>query len=233
MKVAIMQPYFLPYIGYWQLMSYVDAFVIYDDIEYTKKSWINRNRYLLNDKAETFTLSLKKDSDYLDVCKRQLSDSFDEDKEKIIRRLESAYRRAPFFIEGSAILADIFGSEERNLFRFIYQSIELIHARLGMTSKLIISSTLGISKQLKAQERVIATCKSLGAADYINPIGGLNLYDKSEFGSAGINLHFQKVRAINYSQFIASFIPNLSIIDMIMFCGAEKIRDEFMGMDLC
>ena len=100
-RVAIMQPYFLPYIGYWQLMHNVDIFVVYDDIEYTKKGWINRNRFLLNGKPATFTLPLKKDSDFFDVCQRQLSDNFSAEKAKLMRRLRQHTAMRPFSTKGN------------------------------------------------------------------------------------------------------------------------------------
>ncbi len=232
-RVAIMQPYFLPYIGYWQLMSYANIFVVYDDIEYTKKGWINRNRYLLNDRPETFTLPLKKDSDYLDVYQRQLSETFALEKGKLTRRLESAYRKAPFFREGKEFLEEVLSGTDDNLFQFIFQSIQIGHARLGMKTRLVVSSSLGVPRQLNGPDRVIATCQALGATDYINPIGGVGLYDKADFSSAGIKLPVQKVRAIPYSQFGPQFIPNLSIVDVFMFCGASRARELLLEMDLC
>lgn len=227
-----MQPYFLPYIGYWQLMHNVDVFVVYDDIEYTKKGWINRNRFLLNGKPETFTLPLKKDSDFLDVYQRRLSDNFSAEKTKMMRRLEAAYGSAPFFEEGKSLLADILASSEENLFRFIYQSIENIHARLGMTSRLLVSSTLGIPRSLKGQGRVIATCKALGATDYLNPIGGIALYDKQAFSAERIRLHLQQIHPFVYKQYDHEFVPNLSIIDSIMFVGFQGCLDHLPQMDL-
>jgi hypothetical protein len=232
-RVAIMQPYFLPYIGYWQLMSYVDIFVVYDDIEYTKKGWINRNRYLLNGRPETFTLPLKKDSDYLDVRERRLSESFAHEKEKLARRLESAYRKAPFFREGKEFLDEVLSDTDVNLFQFIFQSIKIGHDRLGMKTRLVVSSSLAVPRQLSGPDRVIATCQALGATDYINPIGGIELYDKADFSSAGIKLHFQKVRPIIYSQFSHPFIPNLSVVDLLMFCGSNRVRELLLEMDLC
>jgi len=231
-RVAIMQPYFLPYIGYWQLMHNVDVFVVYDDIEYTKKGWINRNRFLMNGKHQTFTLPLKKDSDFLDVDQRQLADNVSAEKAKLMRRLEASYCRAPFFKEGKSLLEDILASSEENLFRFIYQSIENIHARLGMTSRLVVSSTLGIPRSLKGQGRVIATCKALGATDYINPIGGSALYDKQAFGVEGIRLHFLQVHPFVYKQYDHEFVPNLSIIDSIMFVGFRGCLDHLQQIDL-
>lgn len=231
-RVAIMQPYFLPYIGYWQLMHHVDIFVVYDDIEYTKKGWINRNRFLLNGQPEIFSLPLKKDSVFLDVRERQLSEVFSVEKVKLMRRLEAAYRNAANFQEGKSLLDDIFASVETNLFRFIYQSIEHVRARLGMTNQLIVSSTLGIPRQLKGQDRVIATCKALGATDYINPIGGFDLYNEQDFRHEGISLHFQRVRPLKYQQFHYEFVPNLTILDGIMFLGIQDVRKILHEMDL-
>src|SRR5690554_2832006 len=99
-RIAIMQPYFLPYLGYWQLLNCVDTFVVYDDVEFTKKGWIHRNRYLSNGSDQMFSLPLKKDSDYLDVRDRYLADSWESEKIKLRRKIEGAYKKAPYFSEG-------------------------------------------------------------------------------------------------------------------------------------
>lgn len=231
-KVAIMQPYFLPYIGYWQLMHHVDIFVVYDDIEYTKKGWISRNRFLLNGKPEIFSLPLKKGSDFLDVRERKLSETFSAEKVRLINRLEAAYRNAANFKEGKSLLDDIFASVDTNLFRFIYQSIEQVRSRLGMTNLLIVSSAIGIPRQMNGQTRVIATCKALGGTDYINPIGGVDLYSEQAFSAEGIRLHFQRVRPLEYQQFEYEFVPNLSILDSIMLLGIQSVREFLPEMDL-
>jgi WbqC-like protein family len=232
LRVAIMQPYFLPYIGYWQLMHNVDVFVVYDDIQYTKKGWINRNRFLLNGQPKSFTLPLKKDSDFRDISERQLSNTFGTDKMKLMGRLEAAYRSAPHFQEGKSLLGDTLSSDEENLFWFIHQSIEKIHTRLRMSSRLVVSSTLGISRKLRGQDRVIATCKVLNATDYVNPIGGIELYDRSTFMAEGIRLHFQQTRPLIYRQYDQEFVPNLSIIDNIMFVGCQGIIDHLSQTNL-
>src|SRR2546421_3494048 len=102
MKVAIMQPYFFPYIGYFQLISSVDLFIIYDDIKYTKKGWINRNRFLRNGADCVFTVPVRKDSDFLDVKDRLLARDFD--RIKLVNQLREAYRRAPHFDEAFPIV---------------------------------------------------------------------------------------------------------------------------------
>lgn len=117
-----MQPYFLPYIGYWQLIGAADAFVVYDNIKYTKKGWINRNRFLLNGKEALFSLPLRKDSDFLDVNQRYLADSFD--REDLINRLREAYRKAPEHTAFMPVLEDIIRCPSSNLFDYI---LSLIH----------------------------------------------------------------------------------------------------------
>ncbi len=231
-KVAIMQPYFLPYIGYWQLINAVDVFVIYDDIQYTKKGWVNRNRFLNNGKDELFSIPLKKDSDYLNIAGRFIADSFDKDKLKLLRKFETAYRKADFYRDGMNLLKECFSYGNNNLFDFIFYSVQRVAASLEIDTKIVVSSTLGIDGALKGQDRVIATCQAVNATDYINPIGGLMLYDKQAFSNANIQLYFQQVNEVRYPQFKNEFIPYLSIIDVIMFNGVEGARDFLDCMEL-
>jgi len=231
-RVAIMQPYFLPYIGYWQLMFNVDTFVVYDDIEYTKKGWINKNRFLLNGQPEVFTLPLKKDSDFINISKRQLIDQFELEKQKLFRRWQAAYIKAPYFESTMHIIEMAMSSKSTNLFEFIFHSIGIIRDYLHIDSKVFISSQLEIDRELKGQKKVINICSALGATDYVNPIGGVALYSESAFRAAGITLHFQQVRPISYPQYDKSFVPNLSILDMLMFCGCEHTRNLLAEMDL-
>src|SRR5574340_416914 len=149
MKLAIMQPYFFPYIGYFQLINTADKFVVYDDIKYTKKGWINRNRILVNGKDRLFTLPLKKDSDYLDVYQRKLADNYNSESKNILNKIRASYNKAPYFKEAFPVFADCILYQEENLFKFIYHSLEKINAYLGIKTKLEISSEIGIKKRLK------------------------------------------------------------------------------------
>jgi hypothetical protein len=225
-SIAIMQPYFLPYIGYWQLMNSVDQFVIYDNIQYTKKGWINRNRYLVNGKAVTFTLPLKKDSDYLDVRDRRLSDSFGSESRKLVRKVESAYKKAPNFDAGFELFERCLTYRESNLFRYILYSIEVIRDYLGIKTELLISSEIDIDHGLRAADKVMKICDALGANEYINPIGGIELYDKNDFRENGIELKFLEPTIRPYQQYSCDFIPGLSIIDVIMFNDSESINNH-------
>lgn len=226
MKVAIMQPYFFPYIGYYHLLSAVDAFVIYDDIKYTKKGWINRNRILVNGSDVIFSIPLKKGSDSLAIAERELSPDFD--RVKLLRQLEGAYIKAPHFKEVYPLIEKIILNKEDNLFKFIYNSISLTCNYLGIGTKILISSEINIDKNLKATDRVIAICKALKGDTYINAIGGVSLYSKEEFKSYGLELNFIKSNSIVYKQVDNDFIPWLSIVDVLMFNALDLIRSRLI-----
>ena len=224
MKLAIMQPYFFPYIGYFQLINAVDAFVIYDNIQFTKKGWINRNRILANGKDEYITLPLKKDSDFLNVDERKLAETFSVDHIKLLRKITESYRKAPQFAAVFPLVESIIINKDENLFQFIYQSLQATCKFLDITTQFMVSSTIPIDHELKSQDKVIAICKALGATEYINPIGGEALYSKEVFEQIDITLDFIKSGACEYPQFAAAFVPWLSIIDVLMFNSKETIK---------
>lgn len=223
MKLAIMQPYFFPYIGYFQLINAVDEFVIYDNIEFTKKGWINRNRILVNGKDVFVSLPLKKDSDFLNVNERFLADTWDVERKKMLNRIKESYRKAPYFKETFHLLEKCIMHEDRNLFNFILFSVQTLIQYLNISTNLIVSSSIQIENNLKSDDKVIAICKQRGADVYINPIGGIELYDKDRFMKNNLELQFQKAKNITYNQFNNEFIPWLSIIDVMMFNNKEEI----------
>ena len=223
MKLAIMQPYFLPYIGYYQLIAAADQFVVYDNIKYTKKGWINRNRFLQNGKDAMFSLPLKKDSDSLDVCDRELASDFD--RERLLNQLNGAYRRAPYFEQTSRLIEQLVRFEEPNLFKFIHHSLIRTCEHLGVTTEIRISSDIATDHELKNQDKVLALCKAVGARTYINTIGGIDLYAKGEFLAREIDLKFIKSKPFEYVQLGNEFVPWLSIIDVLMFNPLDKVRN--------
>lgn len=222
MKLAIMQPYFLPYIGYFQLINAVDVFVVYDNIKYTKKGWINRNRMLLNGTDLMFSLPLKKGSDSLDVVQRELAVDFD--RIKLLNQIKGSYSRAPYFNHVYPLLERIVGYTENNLFHYLHHSIVEICIHLGIQTEIKISSTININHALKAQDKVIALCQTLGASTYINAIGGMELYDRKDFLARKIELNFIKAKPFEYQQFGDAFVPWLSIVDVMMFNTLAQIR---------
>jgi len=221
MKLGIMQPYFLPYIGYFQIISAVDKYVMYDNIEYTKKGWINRNRILMNGRDFLFSLPLKKDSDYKSVCERELSTDYNP--KKVIEQIRSSYLKAPYFKEVYSLLETIFYYKETNLFKYIFNSVNIVNHYLDINTEIVISSTINIDHQLKSEDKVLAICKSLGADSYYNAIGGKELYSKERFSSLKIDLKFLSVDIIQYKQFDNTFVPWLSIIDVLMFNSKEEV----------
>ena len=161
MKLAIMQPYFLPYIGYYQLIGAVDLFIVYDNIKYVKKGWINRNRMLVNGKDALFSLPLKKDSDALDIRDRELAADFD--RAKLLNQWRGAYSTAPFFKETFPLLEEIVGFQDPNLFRYLFNSLRMTCAHLGLKTTFKISSEVPIDHSLKFQDKVLALCEAEGA----------------------------------------------------------------------
>jgi len=222
MKLGIMQPYFLPYIGYFQLLASVDQFIVYDNIKYTKKGWINRNRMLLNGTDAMFSLPLKKGSDSLDVVERELTADFD--RTKLLNQFKGAYSRAPHFELTYPVLEQIVRHEDANLFRYIHNSIVRLSEHLGIKTEIRISSEIGIDHDLKGQDKVLALCKAVGADTYINTIGGVELYAKDDFRIQGIDLQFIKARPFEYAQLGARFVPWLSIVDVLMFNPLNTVR---------
>lgn len=217
-----MQPYFFPYIGYFQLIDSVDLFIVYDNIKYTKKGWINRNRILQNSKDVMFSLPLKKDSDFLDVRNRELAADFNSDK--ILNQISGAYRQAPFFAQTFPLIEQIMRYEERNLFKFIHHSITRLCEHLEIMTEIRVSSDIAIDHELKNQNKVLALCEAVGANTYINAIGGIELYSKEEFLARDIKLKFIRSKPFEYAQFGNEFVPWLSIIDVIMFTPLDVIK---------
>ena len=222
-KIAIMQPYLFPYIGYFQLIGSVDLFIIYDNIKYTKKGWINRNRFLRNGVDATFTVPLRKDSDSLDVQQRELASDFD--RGKLVNQLREAYRHSPYFSQAFPIVEKSVMSPKQNLFEYVRESVVEVCRYLGIGVRIVPSSNFAIDPALKGQEKVLAFCKATDASIYVNAIGGQELYSRAEFETRGIELKFLKSHTITYPQFGDPFVPWLSIIDVMMFNPVSRIRE--------
>lgn len=227
MKLGIMQPYFMPYIGYWQLMNAVDEYVIYDDVNFIKGGWINRNRILVNGEPKYFNVPMLGSSPNLlinEVCVNHDKRIID----KNMRILEGAYKKAPFYDDAMKILSEIMHHECSNIAEYIKFSFDKMADYLGITTKMILSSTLDKDNSLRGQDKVISICKLLGASDYYNAIGGQELYSAKVFEKEGIHLHFIKTEKIEYKQFGNPFQSNLSMIDVMMFNNVEQIKAMLM-----
>lgn len=224
MKLGIMQPYFFPYIGYWQLINAVDIFVIYDDVNYIKGGWINRNKILLNGKENYINLLLNKSSSNKLINEIELLEN-PVYKRKLLKKIELNYNKSPFYNEVYPLIEGIIMQKEKMLSRYLEHSIKVICNYLEIDTIIIKSSDIIKNNNLNGKYKVIDICERLSATEYINPIGGKNLYSTEEFKLRDLTLNFLESKEIHYLQFNQEFIPNLSIIDVMMFNEKLKIKE--------
>ena len=221
MTLAIMQPYLFPYTGYWQLVNAVDTFVIFDDVNFIKKGYINRNSILLNGKPHIFTLEL------IGASQNKLINEIEigSNSRKILKTIEMSYKKSPYFYIVFPIIKDILDNKEKNLAKFIGHSLEKISNYLEMDTKFIYSSDIRKNNSLKAQDKILEIASLLKSTDYINAIDGQKLYDKERFSQENIQLFFLDTEITEYKQFKNEFEPHLSIVDILMFNSIEDINN--------
>jgi len=228
MRIAVMQPYLFPYIGYWQLVNSVDKFVIYDDVNFIKQGYINRNKILQNQKSHLFTLELIGASSNKKINDIKIGGNIN----KLLKTIQQNYSKAPFYKDVFPVLEEILNNEEKELSKFLGFSLIKIVKYLNINTKFLFSSDIRNDKTFKAQDRLIEMSKILNATGYINSIGGIELYDKEIFSQNDINLSFLKSSEISYKQFNNEFIPNLSIIDVIMFNSKDNVKKMLTQFEL-
>ena len=232
MKLGIMQPYFFPYIGYWQLMNAVDRYVIYDDVAFIKNGWINRNRILVHGAPCYFRLPTVGAGSFVMINEIKLSTEkklFD----KLLRSLETAYGKAPFFAETMPLAESVITCGSEYMADLLEFQIRAMAKHLGMNTEILVSSRDVVKNtELHGLEKGIDICCNLGATEYYNAIGGMELYDKEDFAAKNIKLSFVKTNDIVYRQYKNDFVPNLSIIDVLMFNGAEGTRKLLQEFEL-
>jgi len=228
MTLAIMQPYLFPYIGYWQLIEAVDTFVIYDDVNFIKQGYINRNNILSNGNKQTFTLEL------IGASSNKLINEIlvGRNVKKLLKTIKQNYIKAPYFKDTFPVIENILNNKEKNLARFVGYSLQKLSYYLDIDTKFIYSSDIEKDNTLKGQDKVLTICNILKADKYINAIGGQKLYSKEIFKKNGIELNFLKSELIEYKQFKNDFIPNLSIIDILMFNNKDNIKKMLKRYEL-
>ena len=221
MTLGIMQPYFMPYIGYWQLMAAVDKYVIYDDVNFIKKGWINRNNILINGSKQLFSISLEGVSQNKLINEIQIADDF----VKLRKTISMAYSKAPYYEETMELLDQIFTFESKNLAKFLENSIRLVADYLGFDTEIILSSDVEKDNSLRGQEKILEICKNLNADVYYNAIGGQELYHKDDFDALGVDLKFVQSEITAYKQLKNEFVGGLSIIDVLMFNSKTEVQN--------
>ena len=223
MKIGIMQPYFFPYLGYWQTLNAVDRYVIYDDVNYIKNGWINRNNILLNGSAHMQTIPLDGASPFLPINQIKMTPRLNE-KEKLLKTIESAYKKAPYFNSVFPMVREVIMEDSCLIINALVKQFNLVCKYLDIKTELIVSSSLDKNNELKAQDKVIHICKLLGGTQYINAIGGQELYSFDDFKKNGLELSFLNTEFTPYKQFKNEFVPGLSMIDILMFNSPQQIK---------
>ncbi len=228
MKLAIMQPYFFPYIGYFQLIANVEKFIFYDDVNYIKQGWINKNNFLISKKAHPFSVPLANQSSFKLISETEINQQlYKKWKVKFLRSIEQSYNKAPYFNEVFHIITKVFEQEYLTISELAIGSIKAMCNYLEIDTQLAVSSQCSNYVNLSGKDRVIAICKQEGASVYINPVGGQELYDKKVFANAGLELFFLKAKIRKYDQNQLEFVPGLSILDVIMFNG-KRTKNDFL-----
>jgi hypothetical protein len=225
MKIGIMQPYLFPYIGYFQLIKAVDRFIAYDDVTFIKQGWINRNRILANGKPLFFSVPLRNASSNKLIRDVHIDNtSYAGWRKKYFKTLEQYYSKAPQYKNVLPIIMDVFNGEPEMISALAVRSIKAFCVSLDIKTEILETATHYQNNHLAAEDRVIDICKQEGAPTYVNASGGQELYSYDNFRRNGIELKFLKSGNIFYKQLNCSFVPWLSIIDVLMFNAPEMVQ---------
>lgn len=224
--IAIMQPYFFPYIGYWQLINAADVFVVADNVSYIKHGWINRNRILgEGGQPQFFGIEVSHAS-----CNRLIGETMRvvsrKQAEYLCRVLKFYYSKAPHYREAMEIIKPLLLDEEPNLTQYLFNQLRSVADYLGIKTEFRLLSEVSARWECRSPEIIRRTCENLGFSDYINPSGaGMGYYDKDAFREMGINLQFlRRDEDIRYKQYSDAFVQDLSIIDLMMFCSRNELN---------
>lgn len=225
MKLAAMQPYFFPYLGQFDLLNQVDLWIAYDAAQYIRHGWVNRNRVLHPTTGwQYITIPLKKHSHIAPIC--QIETAGDGWKRQTFKQLRHYHMDAPHYRRVIQFLEEVFSTEETNLARLNTRFFRSTANYLGIATPVHLFSEMGISISTGGAENLaLALCLAVHADEYVNPPGGKDLYSQQTFGEHAIQLTIQSYTPMTYSCGRFDFIPDLSIIDVMMWNSPEQIKD--------
>lgn len=222
-KLAIMQPYLFPYVGYFQLVAAVEKFVFYDDVNYIKNGWINRNRILLGDTVHYITVPLAGASPSRKINEVEVQPR-DQWLRKMLEALRHAYAKAPHYARVSQLVGDVLGAATSSVATLASHSVIETSRYLGIDTDFVASSTVYGNAALNGVDRVLDICAKECAGAYVNLPGGQALYERKDFDARGIDLGFIEPNLGAYRQFDETFHPGLSIVDVLMFNSADQVK---------
>ncbi len=232
MRLAIMQPYLFPYIGYFQLMYAVDRFVIYDDVTYIKQGWINRNRIMVNGDPHMFTLPLRNAGSNTLIHEIAVGGvEYAKWRDKFLRTLIQAYSKAPFRQEVITMVEHVLPAVDTMLIEILLKSFTEVLNRLNIQLDMVRSARKYANSHLAATDRVIDICQQEEAGTYINSVGGKELYDKNTFANHGLELKFLRSRPLAF-QNVYTQLQGMSIIDLMMWNDPQWIKEQLKAYDL-
>ena len=223
MKLAIMQPYFLPYIGYFQLISAVDEFVILDDVNFIKGGWINRNRILLDGKEKYITKPVNGASQNKKINELRFVDN-PEERINMMRTISYAFRHSCYFPSFEPLIRDIILDPHLSLPEYLEYSISNVCNMLGIDTKISRSSSFRGSVHSCGQAGIIELCKLRGCDNYFNAIGGLKIYDKTAFNDSNIELRFLKTDYERMEKISTSEHLDYSILEIMADHNENTIK---------
>jgi len=233
MRTAVMQPYLFPYIGYFQLIGAVDTFVFFDDVNFITRGYIHRNAIAINAKKSIFTVPLAGASQNLMINEVSIHEhEYGKWWRKFGKTLKQQYGSAPFFKETFEMLNEVFDTPSNSIATLAEKSVIAVSNRMGLSTKFIKSSSIDYKKTGSAQAKVLDLCAFLDADTYINPVGGVELYDAAGFSKNNLELLFIQSENIAYAQKSDKFVPALSIIDVLMYNEPERIADFLKQFEL-
>lgn len=226
-----MQPYFLPYLSYYKLLNLADKFVIYDDVNFINRGWINRNNILVGGKAHLFTVPLLNASQNKLIYEVEVSpDSVW--RKKLLKTIAQTYRKAPQYETVFPFIEDIVNDTSESIADYCLQSLTKTVEFLGIQTEIVKSSRQYDNADLKSQNRILDICLKEESNHYINSIRGQELYDKTLFENEGIRLNFIRTVPTPYPQFKNEFVPWLSILDVLMFNSTDRIQELLQEYEL-
>jgi len=225
MRVAIMQPYVFPYLGYYQLLHAADVFVCFDDVNFIKKGWINRNRILLNGAPFTFTIPIQGMSQNITIRDSHIAPD-PAWQTKLLGNLKQGYGHTPFYNAIFPLIKPMIQRASGSIADLAEATVRLVVDYLALPVRITRSSALGIAEDIKGQERIIQVAKAHGAAHYINPANGAHLYNEERFALEGMTLRFLRMDPDlrDPQQGKTDFVPGLSMLDILMNVPPEGIR---------
>ena len=220
-RAAIMQPTYLPWIGYFGLIYQVDIFVIYDDVQFDKRSWQQRNKIKTQSGSQWLTVPVKSKGMYSQKINEVIIDPKSNFSTSHIKAIETNYARAPFFKVYKNYIFDCIESNSKSLLSLNQSLICLISNILNIEIEFVRSSDLKVAG--KKEERLVNICKKLSADRYVSPPGSKVYLDETDiFVKNNLTLAYQNFKHPIYPQINGDFISHMAIIDVLFNCGSDK-----------